>query len=118
MHISLLTLCQGFEGGRAPSPVLQPESELCASHVECKWPSGVRYGHLLVARHVHYTKHLDTNTSSKNSVYIVQLYGSPVCPKLKIAKSGHQLCRKGLMKFDQNFRFLNFLQLDPEKSIL
>ena len=63
-------------------------------------------------------KHLDTNTSSKNSVYIVQLYGLPVCPKLKIAKSGHRPCRKGLMKFDQKFRFLIFLQLDPEKSIL
>ena len=55
-------------------------------------------GHLLIARHVHYTKHLDTNTSSKNSVYIVQLYGLPVCPKLKIAKSGHRLCRKGLIR--------------------
>ena len=29
-------------------------------------------------------------------MYIVQLYGSPICPKLKIAKSGRRPCRKGL----------------------
>ena len=35
-------------------------------------------------------------TSSKQSMYNVQLYGSPVHPRLKIANSGRRPCRKGL----------------------
>ena len=48
------------------------------------------------SKYAYYTKHLDTNTSSKKSVYSVQLYGSPVHPRLKIAKSGRRLSGKGL----------------------